>query len=272
MKAAKVFDFGSPRAPQVEDGYTRIANELFDAALAAHLPGSEFMVFMAIIRKTYGYNKKQDDVSASQIGDMCGIARNHVTTALKKLEAKQMIHKRAGTYGSVIGIQKDYSRWIVGGKKEVEQKAEKPTSPKIGLVQVLDGSSPKDGQVGSPKVGHTKDNLPKDNQQKTTRNAIALRTYLENCRTQNVKPIPADDAVFTYAKEAGIPEEYLRLQWLEFRDRFQLPGAKRYKSWSQAFGNSVRGNWYKLWYATADGSYGLTTAGQQAARKHGRSA
>ena len=257
MNTARVVNIKSPKAPQVEDGYTRISNELFDAILGARLPAREISVVMSIIRKTYGYNKKQDDISASQIGALCGLARNHVTTTLKKLEAKQIIHKRTGTYGCVIGIQKDYSQWIVDA------------SPKSGLVPNRDKTSPILGLVGSPKSGHTKDNLPKDNQ-KTTRNAIALRTYLENCKANNVKPIPTDDAVFAYAKDAGIPEDFLRLQWLEFRYRFQLPGAKRYKAWPQAFGNSVRANWYKLWYCKDDGSYELSTTGKQAAQVHGR--
>jgi phage replication O-like protein O len=99
MKAARVINIDKPKAPQVEDGYTRIANELFDAILRAGLPARELSVVMAIIRKTYGYNKKQDDISASQIGALCCLARNHVTTTLKKLEAKQIIHKRSGSYG-----------------------------------------------------------------------------------------------------------------------------------------------------------------------------
>lgn len=260
MKAARVISFDQPRAPQVEDGYTRIANELFDAILGAGLPARELSVVMAIIRKTYGYNKKQDDISASQIGTLCSLARNHVTTTLKKLEAKQIIHKRIGTHGSVVGIQKDYSKWLL-----------ESGSPKTGLVPKQDKTSPTLVLIDSPKTGHTKDNLTKDNQ-KTTRNAIALRTYLDQCKENGVKPIPEDDAVFTYAKEVGIPDEFLRLQWLEFRDRFQLPGAKRYKAWPQAFGNSVRSNWYKLWYCKDDGAYELTTTGKQAARLHGRPA
>lgn len=262
MKAARVISIDQPRAPQVEDGYTRIANELFDAILGARLSSHELNVMMAVIRKTYGYNKKQDDISASQIGALCGIERTHVTAALKKLEAKQMIHKRIGTFGCVIGIQKDYSQWLLEKKKGRTESVlgQNPSKSRTELVL-----------VDRTESVHTKDNLPKDNQ-KTTRNAIALRTYLDQCKEKSVKPIPEDDAVFTYAKEVGIPEEFLRLQWLEFRDRFQLPGAKRYKAWPQAFGNSVRSNWYKLWYCKDDGSYELTTTGKQAARLHGRPA
>ncbi len=261
MKAARVISFDQPRAPQVEDGYTRIANELFDAILGAGLPARELSVVMAIIRKTYGYNKKQDDISASQIGGLCSLARNHVTTTLKKLEAKQIIHKRSGSYGCVVGIQKDYSRWIVDA------------SPKSGLVPNQDATSPILVLVDSPKSVHTKDNLPKDNQQKKARSGkISLRSYLEACKEKDIKPIPETDAVFKYATAAGIPDEFLRLQWMEFRDRYQEEEAPKYKAWATVFRKSVRGNWYKLWYAKDDGTYELSTTGKQAARLHGRTA
>lgn len=66
MKAARVISIDRPKAPQVEDGYTRIANELFDAILGAQFTAREMSVLMAIIRKTYGFNKKVDDIYASR--------------------------------------------------------------------------------------------------------------------------------------------------------------------------------------------------------------
>lgn len=98
--------------------------------------------------------------------------------------------------------------------------------------------------------------------------AIALKTYLENCRSSNDKPIPEDDPVFAYADKVGIPSEFLRLHWLEFKDRYTLPDAKRYKSWPTVFLKSVMGNWFKLWFVNNDGQYSMTTVGQQAQRNH----
>ncbi len=259
MKAARVINIDKPKAPQVEDGYTRIANELFDAILGARLSSHELNVMMAVIRKTYGYNKKQDDISASQLGALCGIERTHVTAALKKLEAKQMIHKRIGTFGSVIGIQKDYSQWLLEKKKGRTESV---------LGQNLSKSRTELVLVDRTESVHTKDNLPKDNQ-KTSRKKN-FRAFLADCKAKGVKPIPEDHAVFTYARKAGIPEEFLRLQWLEFRDRYLEEEDKKYIKWDTVFSKSVRGNWFRLWYATADGSYVLTTTGQQAAKMHGR--
>jgi len=116
----------------------------------------------------------------------------------------------------------------------------------------------------------TKD-IPHTPQAGQRRTAIALQTYLDHCKQAGEKPIPADDAVFAYAKEAGISDEFLRLQWLEFKDRYSIDGAKRYKKWPTVFEKSVRGNWFRLWYAK-DGAYELTTTGQQAKAVHRGSA
>lgn len=95
--------------------------------------------------------------------------------------------------------------------------------------------------------------------------AISLATWLNHCKASGEQAIPEDDPVFTYAEQAGIPLDMLRLCWIEFRSRYSEPGAKRYKDWRSVYRKAVRGNWLKLWFCNADG-YTLTTAGLQAQR------
>lgn len=101
---------------------------------------------------------------------------------------------------------------------------------------------------------------------------ITLEAYIEQCEASGVDPIPEDDAAFSYADKVGLSRSYLLLHWAEFKERNCAPGAKRQKSWRQTFGNSVRGNWFKLWYIDSNGGFGLTTAGLQAKRQHGGAA
>jgi hypothetical protein len=98
--------------------------------------------------------------------------------------------------------------------------------------------------------------------------AVSLKTFLDECRKAGVQPIPNDDPVFAYADKVKLPHEFLALQWAEFKDRYLQPDAKRYKAWRAVFRKSVQCNWLKLWYIAADGSYVLTTQGQQAQRSH----
>lgn len=107
---------------------------------------------------------------------------------------------------------------------------------------------------------------------KPKRSAIGLLAYLQSCKQSGRKPIAEDDAVFAYAEQVGIPIEFLRLHWLEFKARYGTPDAKRYKDWPLVHRKSVRGNWFRLWFIDAQGNVMLTTVGEQAKRVHGEAA
>ncbi len=100
---------------------------------------------------------------------------------------------------------------------------------------------------------------------KTESSAIGLPTWLTTIKAKGEDPIPADDPVFDYADSVGIPREHLRLAWREFRERYSLPNAKRYRCWRTVFRKAVRGNWFKLWHFAGD-TCALTTTGVQAKR------
>lgn len=174
--------------PQLEDGYLMIANELLEAILGFGFSLREQSVLFTIIRKTYGYRKKEDDMSASQIGEVCKMARTHVTATLNLLALRNVITKRAGRFGSIIGIQKDHRKWIKAEQmKLTEGRTESvhltTENGDIGTVEVVLNQytctetvlvpnqytpSTESVQVDRTESVHTKDNLPKDNYQKKT--------------------------------------------------------------------------------------------------------
>lgn len=93
--------------------------------------------------------------------------------------------------------------------------------------------------------------------------AIGLPAYIDKCRSEGKKPIDENHPVFAYASKINLSHEFLRLHWCEFKYRYSLPNAKRYKAWQTVFDKSVRGNWFKLWFEAENG-YALTTVGKQA--------
>jgi len=144
-------------SPQIEDGYTRIANELFEALLRADLSKRHLLVVLAIMRQTYGFNRTMDRISGSQIAELTGVRRNHCNVAVMQL-VKLKIVKRAGRQ---IGIQKDYDQWCLTSPKPGLKKSQNETSP---IVPKQDYDSPELGlresqnrTKTSPKTGHTKD-------------------------------------------------------------------------------------------------------------------
>ncbi|AJI87002.1 MULTISPECIES: replication protein [Yersinia] len=95
------------RVADLDDGYTRIANELLEAVMCADLTARQLKVALAVIRKTYGFGKKTDRITNTQIAGMTGIHHTHVCTAKNEMIAMKIII----TSGNHIGINKVVSDW-----------------------------------------------------------------------------------------------------------------------------------------------------------------
>lgn len=91
----------------IDDGYTRIANELLEAVMAADLTARQLKVALAVIRKTYGFGKKIDRITNTQIAAMTGIHHTHVCKAKNEMIAMNIIVSN----GHAIGINKVISEW-----------------------------------------------------------------------------------------------------------------------------------------------------------------
>lgn len=95
----------------------------------------------------------------------------------------------------------------------------------------------------------------------TKRTAVSFKTFVAECQAKGEKTIPEEDTVFDWARKAGIPDEFLRLAWMEFRDRYS-DSTKRYQDWRQVFRNAVRDNWYGIWFCDENGKMVLTSKGR----------
>lgn len=140
-------------SPQVENGYVKIANELIDALVRYRLPGEQMQCFLFIIRKTYGYCKKEDKISLSQFCEATGINKPCVKRALNNLLSKKIIIiKKDNSFMHVYEINKDFETW-------------EPLSKKITLSKKIKGVIKKDKnryQKRSPqkkKENNTKENF-----------------------------------------------------------------------------------------------------------------
>jgi phage replication O-like protein O len=100
--------------PQKENGYTPIANEILENIVNTSLLGAEFQVLFFIIRKTYGYHKKQDRISLTQFEKGTGLSRPTVVKTLKNLMARNMVVKIYLPDGNVgYTFIKDHEKWVV---------------------------------------------------------------------------------------------------------------------------------------------------------------
>lgn len=122
MQSAEIHQFPAqerqaPKGPQLEDGYTRIANELFEAVTNAQtcpVTLRQMRVVLAVIRKTYGFNKKADRISDGQIAADTGLSRQNVNKAKRELIAMNVLFMD----GHKIGVNKYSEQWDFSAKPE----------------------------------------------------------------------------------------------------------------------------------------------------------
>ncbi len=96
--------------PQIENGHLDIANELAEAFAKCLLSPYESMIIWCILRKTYGWHKKTDRIALSQICEVTGIAKSHVSRTIRNLVNRQIVTRLGNKQ---IGIQKNYDLWQI---------------------------------------------------------------------------------------------------------------------------------------------------------------
>lgn len=169
---AEVINFPVPvvalqelRVADLDDGFTRIANELLEAVMRAGLSQHQLLVFMAVMRKTYGFNKKSDWVSNEQLSELTGILP-HKCSAAKSVLVKRGILTQTGR---VIGINKTVSEW---SSLPVKGKEKKPYLKKVTLPESGKKSLPESGNAYYPNQVNTKDKHTKDKHTKDNKDNI----------------------------------------------------------------------------------------------------
>ncbi|MBI5346389.1 MAG: replication protein [Chlamydiae bacterium] len=98
-------------SPQLENGYIRIANELFSALKQYPFNGAELRILIAIMEKTYGWRKKKELIPFSQISKATGINLRYVKKIIKRLARDGVIFKEESRDGNFLGVNKNYYGW-----------------------------------------------------------------------------------------------------------------------------------------------------------------
>ncbi|MBN2282747.1 MAG: replication protein [Deltaproteobacteria bacterium] len=117
--------------PQLEDGFTTIANELSEAFFRLQLSGNQWRILWVIIRKTYGWKKKTAQISITYFEQKTGLGRRHIVRALNDLVERRIITKNDTTFVTTYGFQKDYSKWELLPKKTPVTKLVTEPLPKL---------------------------------------------------------------------------------------------------------------------------------------------
>lgn len=100
-------------SPQLENGYTSLANELLEAIFKSKLSGTEIDIILVVARYTYGFKRKSHKISASFLAKAIGSNSRWIKKSLKSLIENKVIivvNSKIGVTSELM-INKDYEEW-----------------------------------------------------------------------------------------------------------------------------------------------------------------
>jgi len=151
--------------------FTQIRNDVIESLVFANLTATEYQISMVVIRKTWGWHKKQDWISYSQFMKVTGKSRISIWTALNGLVKKNILVKKT-TLGkmTLYSFNKHFDEWLLVKKTELVKKSK--------LVKKTEHTSKVDLTRLVKKTEPTKETITKDTIQKKNNIVISKKNLL----------------------------------------------------------------------------------------------
>ena len=92
-----------------ENGFTKVPNEILEALAVIGLRSYEMRLVLFIIRKTYGWHKKKDWISLSQLSEGTFISKPNVCRTIRQLVSRNLIVRGRNKH---VGLNRDCTTWI----------------------------------------------------------------------------------------------------------------------------------------------------------------
>ncbi|SUB33549.1 phage replication protein O, N-terminal domain [[Pasteurella] mairii] len=148
----------------------QVPNAVIDE-LMSQMNGAELKCYLAILRKTKGWNKEFDAISVTQLMEVTGLSNRSVIDACNALVSYGLLNQTSGSRGVKI-----FSVNL----------CKKFTSEKSSPVKKVHGTSEKSSPVTSEKSSHTKNNIKNTIQNTNTNLAVS------NTRARKIDPENCD--------------------------------------------------------------------------------
>ncbi|HDC2633591.1 TPA: replication protein [Salmonella enterica] len=194
MGVVKLADY-RPLEPVVErnvadldDGYARLSNMLLEAYSGADLTKRHFKVLLAILRKTYGWNKPMDRITDSQLSEITKLPVKRCNEAKLALVRMNIIKQQGGMFGP----NKNISEWSIPQNEGISLKTGDKTS--LNLRECYPS-----------KQGDTKDTIQKKEIQDKNTMSESVRTECEKSSDRHEETDKAFEEIFWCAgmRKAG---------------------------------------------------------------------
>lgn len=163
-------------SPQKENGYTPISNELLDAILRTNFIATHLKLILCCCRYTYGFSRKEAELSEAYICKAIGVGKRYVSQELKTLiDMKVLIVVKESTYTSsrILELNKNYEEW--GSRTTVLQSNYNST---VELEQDTT-VEPQTNTTVEPQCYQDKQDIKQDIKQGTSNKRIMIKPTLE---------------------------------------------------------------------------------------------
>ena len=98
--------------PQVENGYTRICNELLGAIYSKINKLEYLKIILFVIRITYGFNRKLAKSNYKSFSTTTNIAKDYMEILLSELYLRKIINlQQLNKDYFWVGLNKNYEEW-----------------------------------------------------------------------------------------------------------------------------------------------------------------
>ncbi|EHG3656483.1 replication protein [Salmonella enterica subsp. enterica serovar Mbandaka] len=172
----------------LDDGYARLSNMLLEAYSGADLTKRHFKVLLAILRKTYGWNKPMDRITDSQLSEITKLLVKRCNEAKLELVRMNIIKQQGGMFGP----NKNISEWRIPQNEGISLKTGDKTS--LNLRECYPS-----------KQGDTKDTIQKKEIQDKNTMSESVRTECEKSSDRHEDTDKAFEEIFWCAgmRKAG---------------------------------------------------------------------
>lgn len=101
-------------SPQKENGFTPISNELLDVIIKTNFIATQLKLILCCLRYTYGFSRKEAELSETYISKATGISKRYISQELKVLinmGVIKIIQESTYTSSRIMALNKDYETW-----------------------------------------------------------------------------------------------------------------------------------------------------------------
>lgn len=227
------------RVVDTDNGFTRIANELLEAVIGAGLTQNQMLITLAVIRKTYGYNKTSDWVGNAQLSELTGLPETRCSTERNKLIKMKVLAMN----GRLIGINKEISAWETKFHRISKPAITEPVNitEAVNFTESVKETFTESVNPDLQNLLNTKDNSTKDSKDNNNNNPVVPTDAPEEPAKQKrqcqfPKSLEPNDRNRELASELGVN---LEREFDAFADHHQAKGSK-FTDWNKALNNWLR--------------------------------